>query len=443
MNIFIYHRPIHKEFYELLGEKYFPEYNIITLSDFKKSADIWLGEDNGEELNYQSSIFTETERNEILLRCRFLRNIDKNIAEKLIDNMGIKIDKLIKEYRPKYIIGAVIDNYTMDIMERLALEKNVPYVSFTGHFFSGYSWITRRGELNKMPRKVDDSEVNDVLNKILNKSYVPSYHKDLKPSIKEACFFYLKQMVKRYFYLPLRRFIEKDIWNYYYRTYFFEKANLLRIKEFVNKDNEKYFIKNSEVHYDKMNVLFPLHFRPEATTDYWCDDPICGSNYEESVIEVIKNSSNKVYFLVKEHPAMYMKRQRQFYERLLKFKNVKIIHPLENSNESLEKVDIVYVYTGSIGVEALLRDKLVIARSVSYYSNLHPNVHISNCISNDILEMSIKKYDHRKFVKDILQGTIKGTMYNNKKIMQSDKIQIFKQVKEYCDVLERNLYERI
>lgn len=436
MNIFIYHRPVHKEFYELLATRYFSEFNMITLSDFKNSADIWLGADNLDHFNAETTIFSKAEKEEILLRCRFLRNIDNRIANKLINSMSLRIEKLIREYKPRYIISAVIDNYTMDIIERLSLKNNIPYISFLSHFFDGYSWITKRGELNRIPRNITDNEVYDVLEKTINKSYIPSYHKNLKPNRLKAFIFYIKQMIKKYLYLPIRRTIENDKWNYYYNTNFFDNSNLWRVRDFVNKNIEQYFIMNSNISYSKTNVLLPLHFRPEATTDYWCDDPICGSNYEDSVIDVIKNSSENVSFLVKEHPTMYMKRQKQFYDRLLDFKNVRIVHPLESSNETLEKVDIVYVYTGSIGVEALIRNKLVISKSKNYYSNLHPNVYISNFVSDELLVASIQEYDNFKFVKDILQGTILGTIYNNKRIMDSDKELIFKQTREYCDSLE-------
>lgn len=436
MNVFIYHRPVHKEFYEMLARQYFSEYNMITLSDFKESADIWLGTESIKQLNEECELFTNEEKRDILLRCRFLRNIDENIAKNLIDQMSIKLDNLISEYKPRFIIGAVIDNYTMDIMERLSAKYNIPYVSFLGHFFSGYSWITKRGELNTLRRDVDNAEVNDVLAKVLDKTYIPSYHNDLKPNLKKAYGFYIKQMVKKYFYLPLRRFVENDRWNYYYNTHFFEESNILRVGDYVNKNIEQYFIRNAEINHSNKNVLFPLHFRPEATTDYWCDDPFCGSNYEDSVLEVIENSSKNVNFLVKEHPTMYMKRQRQFYERLLEYKNVQIVHPLDNSNETLEKVNIVYVYTGSIGVEALLRSKLVFSKSKNYYSDLHPNVYISDFISENHLKIETKKYDNYEFIKSILRGTMRGTIYNNEMIMDSDIEVIFKQVKEYCSSLE-------
>ncbi len=436
MNIFIYHRPVHKTFYELLANRYFSEYNMITLSDFKKSADIWLGAENVKPLNEVCTLFTDEEKRDILLRCRFLRNIDHGIAYNLIDQMSLKIDNLLSEHKPKFIIAAVIDNYTMDIMERLSARHHIPYISFLGHFFSGYSWITKRGELNTLRTDIAEAEVDEVLTKVLDKTYIPSYHRNLKPDLKKAYGFYIKQMIKKYIYLPVKRFIDKDRWNYYYNTHFFETSNMLRIRDYVNKNIERYFIKNSDINYSNNNVLFPLHFRPEATTDYWCDDPFCGSNYEDSVLDVIRQSSKNVNFLVKEHPTMYMKRQRQFYEKLLQYKNVKIVHPLESSNETLEKVNIVYVYTGSMGVEALLRGKLVLSKSKNYYSNLHPNIYISDFISDDQLSLEAKEHDNFDFIKRILQGTMKGVIYNNKRIMDSDTEEIFKQVREYCSSLE-------
>ncbi|MFY2158377.1 hypothetical protein ACOSZF_22740 [Cytobacillus firmus] len=439
MNIFVYHRPVHKEFYEKLAHSSFPDSNIITISDFRYSANIWLGRYLYSKSKVKS-IFNEIEKNEIYLRCRFLRSLDKNLAYEFIDKIGTYVMELFSEHDPEYIIGAVIDNYTMDIIERISRKNNVPYISFCGHFFNGYSWITRRGELNKVWRTVSNDEVEGVLQELLNKEYVPSYHANLKPTVYSGYKFYVKQMIKKYMYLPIKRSFERDRWNYYYNTFFLNDANLFTASNFVQKNIDRYFSSIEQIEHSENQVLLPLHFRPEATTDYWCDDPECGAFYEESVIDVIKKSSKNINFLVKEHPTMYMKRSKHFYEKLLSFSNVILLHPLEHSNEALEKVDTVYVYTGSIGVEALLRGKRVICRSVNYYSKLHPNAIHSNYISDKHLLKEMHDYDNRLFIREILQGTIPGKMFNNKDIMKSEINKLFPQIKNYCESLNSKAY---
>ena len=106
---------------------------------------------------------------------------------------------------------------------------------------------------------------------------------------------------------------------------------------------------------------------------------------------------------------------------------------MNNSNESLEKVNTVYVYTGSVGVEALLRNKKVISRSKNYYSDLHPNIIMSDRITDEHMLKKIVLYDNKLFIRDILKGTIIGNMYNNKNIMDSDMDKLFVQIKKYCN----------
>lgn len=96
--------------------------------------------------------------------------------------------------------------------------------------------------------------------------------------------------------------------------------------------------------------LFPLHFAPESSINtpnpYFID--------QIRAIEHIKffNSNSNRVLLVKEHPAMYMRRPISFYKRIKKMPFVRFV-PLSTKTSSLiEKANKVYSITGTAAMEA-------------------------------------------------------------------------------------------
>ena len=72
----------------------------------------------------------------------------------------------------------------------------------------------------------------------------------------------------------------------------------------------KYMYKSINLIPEKLNlsdtVYIPLHYHPEATTDYWISDPGYLTDYP-SLIKTIKSYSERGYkVLVKEHTASYI-----------------------------------------------------------------------------------------------------------------------------------------
>lgn len=436
MKILVYLRkePL-KSFYTNLAA-YISDNNFFSVSEFRNTGDIWLG-----KYLYQDNkpvFFNNNDANDIYLRCRFLRKYPFEEAQMLINRMANGIMNIIQNNKPEIILAPLIDNYTLDILERISRKNNITYISFVGHFFNGYSRISSRGEYNYFPREVTNHEIESVLNSLIKTDYTPFYHEKVKSSSQQKQKFLYKQLLKKYIYFPFMKIVERDPKNYHYNTTN-EKSNKINHLR-LNNHVDKYFTKISAVSPSPYNIYLPLHLTPEATVDYWCDDPDYGVFYMQNILSIIDNSSRNFHFLVKEHPAMYLLRNLEFYERLLSYKNVTIVHPYENSNVLLDKVNYVLTENGSVGVEALIRNKIVIANSSNYYSELHPNIHRMNFISDAVAHMNVEKYDNKLFIKDILQGNMKGRLINNKNIFNSDIKLLYNQIKEYS-IYKSNNYK--
>lgn len=416
------------DFYVKLVKKGFHDAEVITVSDFNNVANIWLGDyiyNKKDVKNYFNIEVCE----EIRMRCRFLRSIDKVVAYNLINNLALGLDQCFTVNKVDVVIGGLIDCYSQDVLERISKRYDVLYISFVGHFFRGYCRISARGELNKMPRIVSKEEIESVLNQVMLENYKPNFKINRPKSRSYMCYLYGRELAKKYLYFPMKKIKEHDFLNYHYNTTI---TTGWKISSVISKDITKYFNNLNDLSSQIFcnSILIPLHFNPEATLDYWLDNPRFAL-HEETVLKIVTQTPNHIKLLVKEHPAMYLRRSIDFYEKLKSFNNVTIIHPYECCNRILNKVDNVLVFTGSVGVEALLRNKRVLTFSRNYYSDLHPNVYKTEKITDLDLNREISMYPNEIFIKDILQGLFKANFFNDKNIFKSDIELMSENFKEY------------
>ena len=125
--------------------------------------------------------------------------------------------------------------------------------------------------------------------------------------------------------------------------------------------------------YEEPYVALFLHYQPEATTcpggDIFVDQSLC--------VEVLLNhlpKSWKVY--VKEHPHQFIRyrsghtgRMRDLYDDLKKNDRVKIISTNVDTFELIKHAKAVSTITGTVGWEAMVRQKPVIAFGLGWYEN--------------------------------------------------------------------------
>lgn len=113
-----------------------------------------------------------------------------------------------------------------------------------------------------------------------------------------------------------------------------------------------------------INVLFPLQFRPEASTS------VLAREYESDT-EVIRNIAfslpGRSILYVKEHPSAVGIRSVDFYRKILSYPNVSLLHPNFSLRENLERFDAVVTLTSTVGFEALQKGIPVIILGRAFY----------------------------------------------------------------------------
>lgn len=112
-------------------------------------------------------------------------------------------------------------------------------------------------------------------------------------------------------------------------------------------------------------VLFALHLQPESST-------LVRGQFFQDMLAVIRNlalsmpAGFKLY--VKEHDVMFGQRPLAFFHQLKRMPNVVCVSPYESGPDLVRRAAAVATVTGTIGWEAALLGKPVIAFGHSYYA---------------------------------------------------------------------------
>ncbi len=341
-----------------------------TISEYKGSAKYWIDVKKYTISDYSLEdleIFkTVIDIPAIRRKERFFRTGSNYYdAHDLLVSCTKFFIEFFKSKNYKIIVTHSVDNYVLDVMTRVAKHYGIQVVGIILFFYSGYVRITSHGEHNTL-RIPDDDEVDSIYNRMLAKE---------KTAFKINKAHIYKEVVRQYFtykakylihYLIFHKLMNK--WEYDYAgTRSFEYPRKIG-NFFPNKFFEQDLSSVKTLKKDK-SIYLPLHFFPEATVEFWVDDPSI-SPYYPSLFETVQKLSNKGYnILIKEHPAFFFKRNLDIYKTLKAIKNVYLIKPFISTYDVLELVDYTVVWTGTSGIESLMQDKKVVIVSENYYSN--------------------------------------------------------------------------
>jgi Capsule polysaccharide biosynthesis protein len=338
------------------------------ISEYARDADIridlrtadrdWLTREEYDELVGIADI------QDVIRRCRGLRAIGYDEAIRLIYRCFLFFDRLFKEEKKlKLVVTGAVDNYVMDLMHRVGTSRGVKFIGVTDSFMSPeYKLITVRGELGNLA-EVDPAEVDRVHEVLKGRMTAPS-----NPSRRQAYFSaaydlgsYLYRYVMRYL---LRYKLMGDVgYEYRFAPMLHKFHSLGQIRATFKLGSFDF----SAPHKGKLAYI-PLHFYPEATTDYWIHDPF-HVNYATSVTDTVRNLVTMGYtVIVKEHPAYYLARGLEFY-RALERQGAVLLDPFVPTKRLLEEVDLTVVWNGSTGVEAIINKRPVVKITNSYYGD--------------------------------------------------------------------------
>jgi hypothetical protein len=303
---------------------------------------------------------------EIIQRCRLLRNVDRDLALKLIGAMWQSLDQAINQLTPDLALSFMVDFYPSDILYRLLKQHNIPFFSLSGGILEEQTIVTALGEYNFM-HKPTPHHIERVLTEISTPSFAPSVVSSKKYDFTRFCKTKMTWNARSLMLKALRLYRKDPLNPEYMTTPNPGDDYYIRWKDWqvTNYLNPKWEEKLNSVSFDK-RVFIGLQYYPEATTDYWVKD-LRLANCVASVTEIARVLiANGFTVFLKDHPVMFGLRRAEIYESLSEFDNVVFVPYEIKAQELIERCKTTFTWTGTIGIQAALSGRCAVV-STTYY----------------------------------------------------------------------------
>ena len=342
--------------------KIFSEHSLVDQTNLPK---IYYQNLKKDLLVNNFTDFNKSEIEEIIVRCRLLRSIEKQKAIKHLVSMALAIKEVLKNEKPNLLIMQTVDHYISDLMHRYCKKIKIKFIGIVITPFNNYFRITSKGEAN-FNKHTKNSIDKKIFKDFLNKSYVPSFNKKSVVSPKKSVFIrWIRNSIKIPFYF-FKRIFSFDYYNYHYwATFIVAKFNF---NLFFPTDPGNNDWENNLNFKNRYNLYIPLQMYPEATIDYSCQD-IKYVDYYKNLFLFIKKNHHKFNIFIKEHPNIMALRPASFYKSIKNDKRITVIPTYENSSYILEKIDCTLVWTGTPGFDSLIRGIPVLSFCKPYYAS--------------------------------------------------------------------------
>lgn len=299
---------------------------------------------------------------DIVSRCRLLRNISRIQAERLVHAMAFALEAALENAEPNAVISQMVDEYTTHVFQILAAKRNIGYLSYCAGYFPGTSLLLADSHGRpfnwRMPAK---TEVDAQLDRVSGVDFRQTYNLGAGYSLFTHLKYMLRYRIKKV-YFPLRALIERDPWNLHYRVadYIAERRRLSDYpadKLFCRDWKAQIRVLRAE-RPDAKIIYMPLSYFPESTIDYWVLNRAM-IDYADKIVEIVQTLSKHHIVVIKEHLHMMGARNIEFLRTIRDLRNVVSVHPMALSNQVVAESDVVLLGSGSPGIEATLRGKPV------------------------------------------------------------------------------------
>lgn len=309
--------------------------------------------------------------NDIIARCRLLRNIEYDLALRMIGAMYLSLSEIVQKEQSNLVISSLVDFFVPDVLQRIIESRDGRFLGIARSIIPGRVLITARGEYNRV-NDPSDPEINDILTKIVNPTFAPTVKTDVRYNFP----LFLKKKLRweaRWLWFDILRFLKKDYFNPELMItrkpgddYYMTIRDWYEVESAINKNWEDFLEQSS----CEKRVFIGLQYYPECTTDYWIKDPGLANWVEslEVLCEVLTSQDYTIF--IKDHPVTYGLRKPKFLRQIRDNQNIVFV-PYEVTSQALMKAcKIVFTWTGTIGMQSAMAGNCTIMTS-SYYSNSH------------------------------------------------------------------------
>lgn len=394
---------------------------------YQDNADAWKGRfpKNVQEKSascYLDVDFLNRHANHELQAIKMMDRMDQDLRsfnfmerQRHFRNMIKQWMAVIEIYKPDLIVSTAIPHRLYDyVLFWLCEEKHIPFLTIQNSQFSGRFCFSMNEFYTIGNRFVDDWRRFEALpdSELSISDDILSRFEKVKQDYKSGAPDYMekrnnREMERSQPFAMLRRWFR--LFPTKYRPYLLGNpadVSIISLSGIAKRANKKFEESESNIYqhermilymnkykkqlkeayeslttppdYKEKYIAFFLHYQPEATTcpggDIFVDQRLC----IELLLKYLPQNY-KIY--VKEHPHQFSRlmdghtgRMRDLYDDLIKNDRVKLISTTINSFELMQNAKAIATVTGTVGWEAMVRQKPVIVFGLIWYENYSKGV---------------------------------------------------------------------
>lgn len=371
--------------------------DAVVMSDLRDDGDYSLVDDfyrfvdRGDAASVALARFGEEGCADVILRCRVLRSIDRDLALRMIGGMTQAIEQAFDKLDPHLIMTFTIDRYVMDVMERTARRRGIDFLEMTTSIIPDQVMLMRRGRPAWL-REPSSEDIDAAVGQLCTEDFAPSYVRGAKRFSRARFWRIFGYYAVRGAFFNVWRFLKRDRYNCHYLD------ALKRLKHKVHV-RDAAALKLLDHDWDtrladlprERRVFLGLQLFPEASMDYWLRLP--GMLAHDDVLvrycEVLGRAGYRIF--VKDHPLQFGFRQRELFERLSKLPFVTLVPYDVPANLLIGKCGVSVTFTGTIGLQAALAGLCSVATE-PYYATEQHFVHIRDVGEIDALAERLARW---------------------------------------------------
>jgi hypothetical protein len=428
MNILVFSRRRHFGLRNEFVNKIYPKDVIINCSDERKVSagtfnTIWWLD---FKINIVDQKIYQPDIEDIILRCRFLRELDRSHAIDLIQEAFNTWDNILSSNQINVVYSLPIDSYILHTLQLVCESKKISFFSTVGTFMDNRIRITNYGELAF--NKVDydyKKEVDDFIKCAEASSLRPSWligvgNTPIKTSFKRLVIDSLKPL---FFFLYRKVRSDRDSFSFA-KNSIYKKRMFATTKRFLVANSIEKNALNSYSNLGEYNFI-PLQFYPEVTSDYWNRD-LNLINHHKVVLEIVRALPDEK-FVIKEHPASFGRRDEKFLNELSKCDNVVFAKLLSDVNSWINNSKVVLGNASTTTINAIILQKPVLFFSKPYFGSSKNNYlyELSNeCIRHTFHDIPKNQYSELEILEllsKLFRSSAQGSLGNYKPFGESNK----------------------
>ena len=402
--------------WQYLAEKLDFTTSTCVVSDMRGDGTINIVDDfythirNKDCANFAVQHLSAETCDDIIRRCRVLRNLKKTTALSMIGAMWLTLDHIIAEKKPRLAMSFAMDRYVLDVLERVLKSHGIQFLEMTASIIPDQVMFMSRGQLIPVRDPVAE-DIAQARKQIVNDRFTPSYVNQTKQYNRRQYWRTFVTYKLRGLSYQLTRHLKRDKLNLHYLDALNHLDHKPRLRDcsVLNDFNHDWEAQLKATPRNK-RVFIGLQLLPEASLDYWIND-VSLLDTEQAILDICHVLGEAGFTLfVKDHPLQFGFRKRALIKSLATIPAVVLVPYSIPATQLLKECEITVTFTGTIGFQSAVAGACSIVCG-AYYSDETNFIHFRNSSEIAALPEKIAEFQNNK-TQGITDESIDGLLAN-------------------------------